>query len=312
MLSRVANNLYWLGRYLERSENLTRYMQVQYFSTLDAPLENQLELALASILNMAGLPVPSIDKINEADVLESLALDDQEPSSIKSSVYSARENARGARDMISTELWQAINKYYRFINEYPVDYFRTRGLYEFTQNNLEYSAIVKSRIQYSMLHDEAWAFIKMGMHLESAVQVIRMAQSKLNDIKKLREMKLAKSVESFQWGTLLKSAEGYDMCRRLYKSSPSRLNTMEFLLLNRNFPRSVSSNLEHLQAYHDEISLEKDPDKHSIDWKVGRMKEYFKYLTIEEIEDQPNDFLSKTLSYIYDLNVNLEKVYLNY
>ncbi|MCC5927801.1 MAG: alpha-E domain-containing protein [Cyclobacteriaceae bacterium] len=312
MLSRVANNLYWMGRYLERTENLTRYMQVQYFSSLDAPLENQKELALSSVLHMAGLPVPSDDSLSEPLILVEIALEENQPVSIKSSVKSARENARGARDVISTELWQAINKFYRFVNDYPEDYFKTRGLYDYTQNVLELCAICKSRIQYSLLHDEVWAFVKMGMHLESAVQVTRMIMSKLTDIKKLQEMKVSKSVESFQWGTLLKSAEGFDMCRRLYKMSPTDINTLEFLILNRTFPRSISNNLKELQFYHNEISLLKHPHKDSIDWKVGRMKEYFKYLTIEELLVQPNDFLGKTLDYLYELNVDLEKVYLNY
>ena len=311
MLARVADNLFWFGRYVERSEHLSRYLNIQYFSTLDAPFETQRELSLQSIMNMVGIMVEE-DQIFEEKVLVSVAMDDKNPSSIKSSVFKARENARGARDLISIELWNTVNKFYRFIHDYPEEYYKTRGLDEFTRSTIKNCAIIKSNIQNTLLHDEVWAFIKMGMHLERAIQINRMLLSKLQDVAKLREMKVMKPIESFQWGTLLQSAEGFDMFRRIYSASPMEQETLEFFVLNKKFPRSVSYNITALQRYLRFISPNKNVEKNGIEWRVGRLSEELIYTTIQEFADSPQEFLEKTLEQIYNLNNLLSEEYLNY
>ncbi len=311
MLSRVADNLYWFGRYIERTEHLCRYLNVQYFSSLEAHMEEQNELFLQSILTMVGIEHDK-EKILEEETLVKVALDTDNPSSIKSSVVNARENVRGARDLISNELWQIVNKFYRFIVDYPEDYYKTKGLYDFTQTTIENCAIIKHNIQNTLLHDEVWAFVKMGMHLERAVQVVRMILSKLHDIKKLEELKVPASVISFQMATLLRSVESLDMFRRIYRATPTVNQTLEFLVLNKIFSRSVTYNLAALQSFLLEIRPNKNIKPNSIEWKVGRSTEYLKYSTIEDIEKKPIEFLSKTLDYLYNLHNLLTKEYLSY
>lgn len=108
MLSRVANNLYWMGRYIERADHLARYSNANYFSTLDAPILKAYDrsFVLESMLFMAG--IFDMEKVVERDVLFRIGLDQKNTNSILSNVTFARENARGARNVISTELWEAI------------------------------------------------------------------------------------------------------------------------------------------------------------------------------------------------------------
>ncbi len=313
MLSRVADNLYWLGRYIERTEHLCRYLRVQYFSSLESPLEIQNEVALKSVMFMAGLDDEESEvELTEEAILLNVTFNTQNPSSVKSAVQSARENARGARDVISTELWQIVNKFYRFIFDYSEDYYKTKGLYDFTQTTIENCAIIKHNIQNTLLHDEVWAFINMGIHLERAVQINRMILSKLNDLASMEETDSEGSIQAYQLSTLLKSAEGMDMYRKIYKSSPTLANTLEFLTLNLVFPRSISYNVSALQDFLWEIRPYKEIRKNSIEWNVGRMKEYLTYTTAEEVEKKPIEFLEKTLDYIYNLNNLLSKEYLSY
>ncbi|MEL6123794.1 MAG: alpha-E domain-containing protein, partial [Bacteroidota bacterium] len=132
MLSRVANNLYWMGRYLERSEHLARYTKVQYFSLYDAPHLQSIDFVLSSIVNMTGIDYDiSETPIDEQDVIHEVGLA-RSNYSIFSYVLAARENARSARNVLSDELWEVINQYYRFVQEYDPDYFKVRGLFEFT------------------------------------------------------------------------------------------------------------------------------------------------------------------------------------
>ncbi len=311
MLSRVADNLYWFGRYIERTEHMCRFLNVQYFSSLETQLDVQHDFVFQSILSMVGIEYDS-ENLLEEDTLVKVALDDSNAASIKSSVLAARENVRGARDLISNELWQIVNKFYRFIVDFPEDYYRTKGLHDFTQTTIENCAIIKHNIQNTLLHDEVWAFINIGIHLERAVQIIRMSISKLEDVQKLEEMEAPASVISYQMGTLLKSAEAMDMYRKVYRTSPSVNQTLEFLVLNKLFSRSVTYNLSELQQFLLQIRPNKVIEPDSLEWNVGRTTEYLKYSTIADLEKKPIDFLSKTMDYMYNLNNLLTKEYLSY
>ncbi|PIB36099.1 hypothetical protein BFP72_12185 [Reichenbachiella sp. 5M10] len=311
MLARVADNLYWFGRYIERSEHLSRYLNVQYFSALDTTSDLQRELALKSIINMVGLDESS-EYAFEEDILVAVAMDEGNSASIKSCMHFARENARGARDLISTDVWNAMNKFYRFIHDYPEDFYKTKGLYDFTNTTIENCAIIKYRVESTMLHDEVWAFIKMGLHLERAIQVTRILISKFNDINELEESKENHSVASFQLGSLLKSAEGLDMYHREYSILPQEKQVLEFMVLNERFPRSIAYNISELQQYLLQVGVRKNTEKNSIEWSIGRKSEFLKYCTVEEIEDDPLAFLGDTLTYLNQLNNLLSKEYLNY
>lgn len=312
MLARVADNLYWFGRYVERVEHLSRYLNIQYFSALDTTSDLQRDLALNSIVQMVGLQNAPEHYDFEEDLLVAVAMDESNETSIKSCTHFARENARGARDLISVELWNAINKFYRFINDYPEDFYKSQGLYDFTQTNIENCSIIKNRVQSTMLHDAVWAFIKMGLHLERASQICRILITKFNDISQVEHDKVSKSVISFQLGTLLKSAEGLDMYHREYSILPQQRETLEFMVLNARFPRSIAYNISSLQQYLLLLSPRKNTEKNSIEWSIGRMSEYLKYLTVEEFEEDPVSFLTETQSYLNELNNLISEEYLNY
>jgi uncharacterized alpha-E superfamily protein len=294
MLSRVADNLFWLGRYLERSEHLARYLNVQYFSSIDVPYPQQRERALLSILEMMGIQTPN-DRPMEEEVLVAVAVDENNPVSILSSVYKCRENARSVRDSISTELWEAINNYYLFVSGYPVDVYKTRGLHDFTSHVINHCSIVHGKIHNTIMHDAAWHFIQIGMHIERATQVLRILISKITDIFELGQFKLGKTLESQQWNILLDCVEAKDMCRKYYNALPNRSHTLEFLLLNPVFPRSVLYNLTQAHCYLEKLNLMKEYGQDSLEFKVGKIINHFRYLEINELNGNVISFLEETL-----------------
>ena len=313
MLARVADNLYWLGRYIERCEQISRYLNIQYFSSLDTDFEKQKEIALKSVAHMVGIEIDAEDNYSfEEEILVSVAMDESGANSIKSCVHFARENARGARDVISVELWNAVNKFYRFIHDFPEDYYKTKGLHDFTQTTNEHCSIIKNKIQSSLLHDQVWAFVKIGLNIERATQVNRMLLSKLNDMDELAEYKATKSMESFQWAMMLKSVEGFDMFRRAYSQLPNQKSVLDFIVLNSKFPRSISYNINELHKYIHLISQVKDIEKNKLLWSIGKMSQRLTYMTIDEFTDRPFVFLMETLTYLNRLNNRLSKKYLNY
>lgn len=315
MLARVANNLFWMGRYIERSEHMARYLNVNYFSSLDAPnqLSQSRQFVLRSMLFMVGdIEEDEAVELKEEKVLHKIALDHDSMFSIINNVKHARENANSARDLISTELYEAINKFYHFILNYPVDAFVKRGLYDFTVNVTEMTAILRGKIRGTLLHDEVYAIIMMGMNIERANQIIRIINAKYNDALKAQGSYGDKFSHSFEWSTLLKCAEAYDMMRRFYKKTPTSITTLEFLILNPNCPRSIMNSLNQVYSHIKVLDPSKKYNKNSTAFLVGRVRSEYEYKYIEEIEGNIKNFIDTLLRELTQISKKMEKEFFNY
>jgi uncharacterized alpha-E superfamily protein len=311
MLSRVADNLFWMGRYLERSEHMARFLNIQYFSTIDLPYVQMREKAMLSILDMVGI-VPGDESLIEEDILATVALDDNNPSSIISSVYLCRENARSVRDSISTEVWEAINNLYLFVSGYPVDIYKMRGLHDFTFNTINHNNIVKGKIYQTLINDVAFHFLQLGIHLERATQIVRIIISKMKDIQFLDNLKLGPSLELQQCNILLDCVEAKDMCRKYYNSLPNKHNALEFLLFVNIFPRSVIYNLNHAHAHLKLINSGRQETRGKIDYKVGKIINHLHYMEINDLDNNITGFLEETLKTIYNINSLIQEEYFIY
>lgn len=315
MLSRIANSLFWMGRYLERAEHTARYARVHYFSSLDAPLVQRKEFVMESILNHSGMLYEyknTHQTLEDEEVLYTITLQETNPLSIRSCVNNARENARGARDAISSELWEAINRLYHFVDSYPADDLADEGIYNFADKVVENCVMVNGYVHKSLIHNEVWSFIHLGMHLERANQITRILIAKNNDMLKADTQKLGKVVENYQCVTLLKSAEAFDMSRTYYKAVPNYHDTLEFLVLNNDFPRSICYNLTRMSRYLERINHSKVSDKDSPEFTIGKICATLHYLTIQEIEGDVVNFLNNTLLSINRIGELIERKYLNY
>ncbi len=312
MLSRVANNLYWMGRYIERAEHYARYSKEIYFSSLDAPILKTYDRAfvLESMLYMTG--IFDMKEVIEKDVLFKIGLDPKNPNSIISNITLARENARGARNVISTDLWEAINKYYHLVNSYPVETYISTGFYDLTQNVLDQTSLVREKIAGTLLHDEEWAIIMVGMYIERVIQIIRIINSKLHDIYKIEQGGHPVTEMSFEWTTMLRCAEAFDMNRKYYRSIPNREQVLEFLILNPHCPRSINYSLAGINKYFDRISPNEIQHPDSISFKIGKLCSKYKYLTFDDYKDDVYGLLNSTQDQITEIGLELEKKYLSF
>lgn len=315
MLSRIANSLFWMGRYLERVEHISRYTKVHYYSSLDAPLAQKKEFVLESILNMMGLLhdyKQTNPELVDEEVVQFITIDENNPLSIKAALNNARENARGARDSISSELWESINKFYHFVNGVTKADLQRQGVFSFTEKIMENCYIVNGNIDNTLLHNEVWSLIHLGIHIERASQITRILISKVEDISKSERQKLSKAVENYQCITLLKSTEAFDMSRTYYKAVPNLKDTLEFLILNSDFPRSICFNLNEISKCLLKISQMKHFETDSLEFFVGKICSAYNFTTISEVEEDPINFLRDTLNKIYNIGDMLEKEYLTY
>ncbi|MDG1573047.1 alpha-E domain-containing protein [Robiginitalea sp. M366] len=314
MLARVADNLFWMGRYIERAEHMARYMNVNYFSSLDAPNSRSQtrDFVMRSILFMAGEPAADDAKLDEQAVLYRVGLDPEFPSSVRNSILYARENGHSARDLISTELYESINKFYHFAVEYPKGKFVKTGLFDFTTQVTEMTAVLRGKIRGTLLHDDIYAIIMMGVNMERAVQVTRMINAKYNDAKKSLGSYGDRFRNSYEWTTLLKCAESYDMMRRLYKKTPTSLTTLEFLILNPKCPRSVMNSLN--QVYRHVLTLDplRAKDKASTAFLVGKVRAEYEFKRIEDLEGDVQAFIDHILSELSAIGSQMEKEFFHY
>jgi uncharacterized alpha-E superfamily protein len=223
MLSRIAASLFWIGRYVERSDGTARILDVHLQLLLEDPWIDE-DTACRSLLAVMGSAVSGDDPIARQDVLRILAVDRAQPASIVYSLSAARENARRAREIVSTELWECLNTTAaRMPRRIASD-----KVHEFFSWVRERAALAVGIMESSASRDEAWQFFTLGRSIERADMTARLLATR-----SLTE------VSGPSWTTILRSCGAYESYLRTYRGVSSAQNAAEFLLLDRLFPRSI-------------------------------------------------------------------------
>jgi len=303
MLARLAESLYWVGRYIERAEHIARYLKVQYFSTMDSPVVLDDFFARSSLLKISGSNINLSEEINEREVLLEVAFNTDNPSSLIDCIIKSRENAKSIRPTISNEVWENVNSFYYFIKNYDQEHYATVGLNDFVNKVLQYASMFKQLVDSTLLHDESWAFIRLGIHVERSYQITRIMLNKLFDINYINSYNKAPSVENYQWLTTLKIFEGLDMSRRVYNAIPNRQDTCEFLISNTKFPRSIAYNMEHTLHFYKQLTTPSQMlyDRESIEYKIAKLWADYRFVEMQNIGDL-QAFLETMLEKIILLN----------
>ncbi|KAB1071329.1 alpha-E domain-containing protein [Tamlana haliotis] len=312
MLARVANNLFWMGRYIERSEHVARFLRVNYFSSLDAPdeLSQSRQFVLRSVMYMAANEIIDSDiALEEEEVLYNVGLNQDTPYSIVNGFVNAHENARSARDLISNELFETINRIKHTIKGYSVEKLVKSQLYDFSIIVSDATSEIKSKIESTLLHDEVYAIIMLGIHIERGLQVARIINSKVSDASTVKNIYGDKVDGNYQWSTLLKCVLSYDMMRRSYKKTPERINTLEFLILNSKCPRSIKDSLNKMNNYICMISKQHEKPVNSAAFLIGKMASEFEYKLIDEIDNNLEECLANLIVKLADIAEKLEEDY---
>lgn len=313
MLARIANNLFWMGRYVERAENMARFIKVHLFSTLDTTTEDKKKYMFKSILTMVGLDeiyeYPEEGITNEPEFFEYLSVDLDNFSSILFSIKCARENARGARDSISTDVWNTMNLFYHGAMEYNKKEFTNEVIYTFCDFIIKNCAIIYSQIETTLLHNEVTNFLKLGIFMERASQTVRIVYSKSLAIEDIIKDGSNPNLITHEYMNMLKCAEAYDMSKKYYRSVPSNDQVLEFLIFNTMFPKSIHYNLNGIIRNLKKLSETKQFSKESLEYKVTRWITLFGYSDLSQIKNL-KEFLDETLDEIYKIAFELEQKYM--
>ena len=249
MLSRVAENLYWMARYLERAENVARLINSTTQVLLDLPKEAKFGWDV--VIKVAGLDQLFRDRYPEADetsVIRFLILDEHNPSAIVSCIRNARENSRTFREVLPREFWERINGLHLYIQRSAARTTQGRGeRFEVLNEIIERRQSVVGLLAGCMSHDVAYQFIKLGRHIERADMTTRIVD--VNSAVLLpSDGALSRAVLERLWMGTLKALSAYQMYRRHVGVHIEGAGVVNFLLTDQQFPRSVVHGLSEVEG----------------------------------------------------------------
>ena len=247
MLSRLAENLYWMGRYIERAENTARLLDVNYHAIVEAPhlFRGVLTEQWAPLLSITGDAESFKKHFERADrntVPEWLSRHPENSSSISASLTHARENARTLRDRISTEMWSSLNRSYLALCAEPSE--EETSLHDFCEGVRDASALFFGLAEATMPHDLGWLFLRSGRHLERADNVLRILQVRYRQYR--GQEPVARAIETHRATALLKSCSAFEAFRKGHHSALEPDRIAAFLLLDAGFPRSLRYSVRRL------------------------------------------------------------------
>ena len=282
LLSRVADSVYWLSRYIERAENVARFIDVNHNLMLDLP--HDFTGQWQPIIDTTGDRAIFLERYGTAtrrNVVHFLAFDPEYRNSIYSCLVAARENARSVRETISSEMWEQINSLYLLITEErrkPVP----ENLPAFCHAVRMGCHLFSGLSHGTMSHNEAWQFIALARRLERADKTTR-----LLDVKYFILMPSPTDVgtpyDDIQWAAVLKSVSGFEMYRKKFgRISPDRI--IEFLVLDNDFPRSVRYCIGLAdQALHAITGTPRGEFSCASEQKLGMLRSELDYTRVEAI-----------------------------
>jgi uncharacterized alpha-E superfamily protein len=284
LLSRVANSIYWMSRYMERAENVARFIDVNLQLSLDeadVQAGGTLWDALIAVTGDAEEFRSRYGSATPQSVMQFLTLDRDYPNSIASSVAAARDNARTIRDIITSEMWQNINSLHHTVRktgedaiqqDRPVDFYRA-----VRDASLQFAAVTDA----TMSHNEGFEFSKLGRMLERADKT-----SRVLDVKYFLLLPepddVGGTLDVVQWAALLRSVGALEMYRQVHGVITPKC-VAEFLILDQQFPRSMAHCLWQAQGALDQITTRQDLHTLDVSRRLGLLRSLLQFGDIEQI-----------------------------
>jgi uncharacterized alpha-E superfamily protein len=310
MLSRVADSLYWMSRYLERAEHTARLVNVNLNLTLDrAPADAARHWGRL----LASLPDPPTWQIRTTpEVVERATVDLANRESIAACVGAARENARQVREEISSEMWEEINRLYLAVQKrQPMDSEWTAGTHEFLSATINGVHQIQGVTDATMTHGEGWHYIELGRYLERASATAaprgtarRAAPPDASGLPGVSEF--------VEWVGLLKSCCAFEAYCRHYTADVRPQRIAEFLVLNPEFPRSIHFAAARVQAALKAIAGLTGRTNGRSERLAGRLLASLDYGQIDEIMGELPSYLQGIVRQAALINSAVHQQYIAY
>ncbi|MCU0542327.1 MAG: alpha-E domain-containing protein [Oscillatoriaceae cyanobacterium Prado104] len=310
MLSRVADSIYWLNRYVERAENIARFADVNFNLILDSPtgVTQQWE---PLVRTTGDLPLfrQRYGEATAENVIKFLSFDREYPNSIISCLRAARENARSIREIISSEMWEQVNGFYMMVEDAARQQTMLQ-LPEFFAEVKMAGHLFAGVTDATMTHNEGWHFGQIGRFIERADKTTRILDVKYFILLPSVQY-VGTALDEIQWMALLKSTSAYEMYRKRKQHRINPTHVAEFLILDREFPRAIQfCLLQAERSLHEITGTPADRWQNPAERALGRLRAELDYVTIEEVIKQGlHEFLDNLQQQLNDVGKQMFEVF---
>ena len=310
MLSRTADHLYWMSRYIERAENTARLLDIAYQTSLQPQSADESEQTWRSLIAISELNTLFGGKysvINGRNVMEFMVADESNLSSIFNCLRAARENARAVRGSLTTEVWETMNQTWLEFRRLLREGALQRDPSQFFEWVKYRSHLSRGVTVGTMLQDEAFHFIRIGSFLERADNTAR-----LLDVKFYRQEQTQGEHDAardfYYWSAVLRSVSGFEIYRKVYSNVIQPDKVAELLILRPDMPRSLSHCLTRMLANLKRVA---NPQSGETLRRAGRLEAKLAFGSIDEIlAEGLHPFLDGFLAEVSDLGDRISKDFL--
>jgi uncharacterized alpha-E superfamily protein len=311
MLSRVADSLYWMSRYLERAEHTARLIDVDLQLRLDQSPEAGAGRWLR-LLEASQVPAPEDGKIDAPELTHVLTLDRMNPSSILSCVAAARENLRQVREQCSTEMWEQLNRLYLQVNSTTKSETWLLHTHVFFRAVQEGAHLFQGVTDSTMSHGEGWQYIQLGRFVERTDELARLVGTHFGRLPHPLDQAV-ESEEYLEWVGLLKSCAAFEAYCKTYTAEIRPMRVAEFLLLNPEFPHSVRFSVDRVHAALIAIGELTERKAEQPVRLAGRLCATLSFSQIEEIMAQgANGYVDSVRRQCAQAHTTIQQVYFDY
>jgi uncharacterized alpha-E superfamily protein len=314
MLSRTADHLFWMARYMERAENTARMLDVNYQTSLLPQSEQMAEQGWRGLLSISELSADFSKKYRQVDahnVMNFMVRDESNLSSITSCLRAARENARAVRGALTTEVWETQNQTWLEFNRMLADGAFERDPGAFFEWVKFRSHLSRGVTVGTMLMDEALYFLRIGTFLERADNTARLLDVKFHALAGDyfgSAAKESQEVDFYHWSAILRSVSGFEIYRKVYRNVIRPERVAELLILRPDMPRSLAACMNEVVANLEQVANQQSGETLR---RAGRLRSDLKYGRIDEIlATGLHAYLTQFLDRVGDLGVGISRDFL--
>jgi len=304
VLSRVADNLYWMSRYLERAEHTARVLSVHLNLMLEHDLGSTGRRWLRVLACLGSAEQAEADAFGAA---QTYAL-----NQIVTCIAAARENSRQVREQISSEVWEEINRLFHESKRVGTPEFFGRQPYELLATVMQGSYLIHGITDATMTHGQGWQFIQAGRFIERVQQAARLVDSHFTEFFRTGGEPWSAS-EHIEWIGLLRSCSAFEAYCKVYTAELRPERVAEFLLLNAEFPHSVRFGVDclrrSLEAVHQSTATRRSDGLGKL---AGRLTALLSYTPLEEIRGNLHEFSGNIRRLCGQIHAGIYQVYITY
>ncbi|MFD2725303.1 alpha-E domain-containing protein [Hyunsoonleella rubra] len=303
MLSRVANNLLWMNRYMERGYGIIRLLKVNFYANQDSP---ELFCWSPIIKNYTDRSNTFYTE-NTIECIDFMVFNLDNPNSIINLVTKSRENARSAQEHIPRELWLGLNSYFLYLTDQSLpNKLQTEDPVALLDGLLNYHLLHYGNIDITQERGAAYYFMNVGKFLERVTLISDLTSMKLREIEKTSDT----LEQSFHWKNLLISIGASQLFLKKYKSNFQRDLVIKTIFQEELFPKSMYYCINKLSRHIQELIRLKELEGNEMEFLLGKLESTVKYTTIDNINEQGLDnFIGSINADIRNISMTINKVY---